>query len=182
MMYLILFGCSEESQSTNSIFAVNMVDYHSLSDNRSWTYRDEFDPDPNILPDENNLLLARSVDGYVSFRRGARWADAVDSGHLEWDFVEGLTLLSWELPFSSGSDLLPISGENPEEGETANLNGWRCTMSKPESVWTYYAEYDKVLYFACSSDSLVLDLYFAKEAGLINLMSSDYEMELVAPW
>ena len=181
-MWVFFFACGEPPETSNSIFQVNMVDYHSLSEDRSWTYRDEFDVDPNVLPDENNLLLARSESGYVSFRRGARWADATDIGHLEWDFVEGLSLLSWDLPFSSGSDLLPISGENPEEGETANLNGWVCTMSKPESVWTYYAEYDKVLYFACSNDSLVLDLYFAKGAGLINLMSSDYEMELVAPW
>ena len=41
---------------------------------------------------------------------------------------------------------------------------------------------DKVLFFSCSGGSLEVDLYFAEEAGLVNLMSSGYEMELVAPW
>ena len=134
-MIWMFIACGGAPTKAPSIFDVNMVDYHSLTEDRSWTYRDEFDSDANVLVDENNLLLARSVAGYVSFRRGARWADATDIGHLEWDFAEGLSLLSWDLPFSSGSELLPISEESPEEGETANLNGWTCTMTKPESIF-----------------------------------------------
>ena len=182
MIISIVLACAPEAQNSATLFGIDIREYHMMDEFNSWTYRDDTPDSSDILPDEAQLMLAQNESGTVSFRRGSRWIEAQEVGTVEWSIEEGLTLQSWDLPFGSGSGPVPLSSAEPEDGDVMSEGDWTCTLSRPESMWTYYAEYDAVLYFDCDSSSTSLDLFFAKRAGLVHLQSSDYELDLVAPW
>lgn len=182
MILFYLIACVPESQTAAALFGIDIREYHMMDDGNSWTYRDDAPGSADALPDEALLMLAQNDGGVVHFRRGSRWVEAQPVGSMEWSIEEGLILQSWDLPFGSGSGPVPLSSAEPEDGDVMSDGDWTCTLSRPQSMWTYYAEYDSVLYFNCDSSSASLDIFFAKRAGLIHLQSSDYELDLVAPW
>ena len=182
MILSLLFACNPQEQATAAFFAIDIAEYHMMDEFNSWTYRDDAPDSSDALPDETQLMLAQNESGVVNFRRGSRWVEAQDVGSMEWSFNEGLTLESWNLPFGSGTGPIPLSSAEPEDGDVMSEGDWTCTLSRPETMWTFYAEYDSVLYFDCDSSSTSLDIFFAKRAGLIHLQTSDYELDLVAPW
>ena len=137
--------------------------------------------DAEEAPDESALLIAKNELGYVPFRRGSRWADAADVGHISWDISEGLRINSWDLPFSSSESGFILSETEPEVDASVTDGDWTCTLLRPESLWTWYAEYQDVLQFQCSGTS-ALQFFFGKRAGLVLFIADGNELELVAPW
>lgn len=182
MIIFVLLACSQEEAKKTSIFAIDIDEYHMMSEFNSWTYRDDAPDTSDTLPDEATLMLAQNDDGMVSFRRGSRWIEAQDVGSMQWSFDDGMVLESWSLPFGSGTGPIVLSSAEPEADDVMTQGDWTCTLTRPETMWTYYAEYDSVLYFNCDSSALSLDIFFAKRAGLIHLQATDYELDLVAPW
>jgi hypothetical protein len=182
MIYVLIVACSPDEKKTTSIFDIDIAEYHMMSEFNSWTYRDDAPDTSDTMPDEALLMLSQNQDGNVSFRRGSRWVEAVDAGSLQWSLEDGLTLLSWDLTMGSGTGPIVLSSQNPEAEDTITEGDWTCTMTRPDSMWTWYAEYDDVLYFDCDSSSFSFDFFFAKFAGMVHFQGSDYELDLVAPW
>lgn len=178
----LMVGCSPETQKQESIFSINLEEYHMLSDFKSWTYRDDMPETEDDLPDEARLMLAQNQEGVVEFRRGSRWVEANPIGQMGWSFDDGLSLDSWDLPMGSGSGPIVLSDADPEDGESITQGDWTCVLSQPDNMWTWYAVYDYVLYFDCDSSNQAFDIFFAKEAGLIHFQTETYELDLVAPW
>ena len=90
-------------------------------------------------------------------------------------------VLSWDLPFSSSDAGFLLTDANVEVDATVSEGGWECTLKRPESLWTWYAEYQDLLHFQCSGSS-DMQFFFGKRAGLILLLMDGKEIELVAPW
>ena len=180
-MIFFLIACAGDESPTSTLFNIVLEEYHELDEPKSWTYRDDMPVEPETLPDESQLLLAKNEDGYVAIRRGSRWADAQDVGHLSWDISEGLRVLSWELPFSSSDTGFLLTDTEVEVDSTTTDGGWSCTLKRPDSLWTWYAEYQDVLQFHCIGSSDI-QFFFGKRAGLVLLLIDGQELELVAPW
>jgi hypothetical protein len=182
MIFILFAACAPEERKTSSIFDINIEEYHMMTDFNSWTYRDDAPETPETMPDEAMLMLSQNDQGNVSFRRGSRWIEAIEAGSLQWSLDEGLTLLSWNLSMGNGSGPIVLSTLTPEAGDTITEGDWTCVMTRPESMWTWYAEYDDVLYFDCDSSTQGFDFFFAKSAGMVHFQTSEYELDLVAPW
>ena len=182
MMLYLMFACGPEETASSSIFALVPEEYHMMSEANSWTYRDDMPADSELLPDEAMLMLAQNDGGTMNFRRGSRWIEASAAGSLEWSLEDGISLLSWDFPGLSGTGPIALSSAEPEEGDVMEEGDWSCVLNRPESMWTWYAEFDDVLYFACTSSSQTFNIFFGKRAGLIQLSTDNYELDLVAPW
>ena len=126
MIYFHLLACGEPAPETSTLFNIVLDEYHMLTENRSWTYRDDMPVDPESFPDESSLLLAKNDGSYVQFRRGSRWADAQDVGHIEWDPSDGFRILSWDLPFSSSDSGFLLTDANVEVDATISDGGWQA--------------------------------------------------------
>ena len=179
----ITAGCAPEAATeSTSYLSINLEEYHQLSDFKSWTYRDDMPESAEDFPDEARLMLAQNEAGIVSFRRGSRWIEASTVGQMEWSLDDGLVLESWNLPMGSGNGPIVLSDADPEAGDVITEGDWTCELSQPDTMWTWYAEYDFVLYFDCDSSAQAFDIFFAKQAGLIHFQTENYELDLVAPW
>ena len=182
MMFFVMMACAPEDTVEKSLFGITLEEYHMMSESNSWTYRDDMPVSSDLLPDEAQLMLAQNDVGTMNFRRGSRWIEATPTGSIEWSLDDGLSLVSWDLPGLSGSGPIALSSAEPEDGDTISEGDWTCALTRPESMWTWYAEFDDVLYFECFSATETFDIFFGKRAGLIRFSNMEYELDLVAPW
>jgi len=182
MMMILMMACSPDETQNNGVVGSSLEEYHMMSEANSWTYRDDMPADSSTMPDEALLMLAQNDGGMMNLRRGSRWIEASPAGSIEWDLEDGLSLVSWDLPNITASGPIRLSYSEFEVGDAIEEGDWSCELSRPESMWTWYAEFDDVLYFACDSSSESLHLFFGKRSGLIQLSHEYYELDLVAPW
>jgi hypothetical protein len=171
-------GCDPDQDPVGGTEAIDA--YAMLEEGASWTYRcgaaDTGEPDCSAL-----LLARHAGDGLVELRRGSRWADAVEVGHLQWRLSETLVLDSWELDGDSGAASVTVL--STEHGESIDEGGWSCEISQPEFVETYYAIFERPLVSTCTGGGGPEGSYaFAMGFGLIQLTGGEHELDLVAPW
>ena len=177
---MALWGCSNNEEAPQGTFVVDIAEYHGIYEGSTWVYRDDGVVDLDELPDEDQLLRAMHMgEGVVAFRRGRRWADAVTVGEMVWDVTDGLTLLSWDMPFGQGEGEYPISSALPEEQPDVSNGEWGCTNTMTEEVETWYATFDNVLLFSCDGGPFAGELAFGKNFGLVWLQTADAQWSMV---
>lgn len=177
---MMLWGCTNSEEAPQGTFVVDISDYHGMYEGATWVYRDDGIVDLDDLPDEDQLLRAMHMgDGVVEFRRGRRWADSQSIGEMVWDIDNGLTLLSWDLPFGQGEGEYPISNLLPEDEPDVTNGEWTCVNTMTEAVETWYGTFDNVLLFECDGGPLAGEFAFGKNFGLVHLQTADVLWSMV---
>lgn len=186
LLLMTLMACSEQKGLSGDLLNPVMSDYHGMVEDASWIYLDtEVAVDSGeILPSENALLRVRHTgDGMMEFRRGDRWADAQDIGYMAWNKTDGLKLKGFQLPFGSNTETWPMATEQLQSPGKASQGAWTCLSTRLDSFETWYAVFTDVFQFSCSGGGGPEGVYsFARGIGLVQLETSDYSLDLVAPW
>jgi hypothetical protein len=181
-MVILLLACSG-TEGTTAGGSVLVADYVMLGDGTSWTYRDDALGPESDSPAEEELLHARHVgDGVVEFRRGLRWADAIEEGKLVWSEADGLTLVEWDLGEAQGSGEIFMSAEVPEQMAMTVSGKYTCTTFMDAPVDTYYGTFELALVFDCNGGGMGGTYAFAYGWGLVQVDAGGIVLDLVGPW
>lgn len=203
MIWFFLVSCSsDEMKAAQASRSINA--YVRFFDEATWTYREDLvEEDTAALPNDHLLIRARVVEALVDdssedesedrllaqegvykieLRQGARWFDARLYGELTWRLEEGLFLDNWSFESTTGNGAYPIASAAPFDEDTVSQGDWSCSLEELESLWTWYATYERVLQVTCSGEGPQGVFTFAEQAGLISVEMTDQQLYLVAPW
>lgn len=159
---------------------VPLDSYHGLSEENSWTWRDDGDTGE---PESERLLKARYEEGVMDIRRGSRWVDGRPEGELEWSTEGGLFLVGWDLGGARGSDELPLAVDGTVWGGTVSAEDWSCTNRFSDDLQTWYAVFDDAVIFDCTGGNGVPGQWaFARGLGLVKLEGEIITLDMVSGW
>ena len=176
-MILLLVGCDAFG---GNAAGVNLSGYAGLDDGASWTWRDDED---SGIPDSEELIHGQhDGSGNVELRRGVQWGTAEPTGNFALDVSDGLALKSWSWEDDGSDSTLPFGKKGVVEGDVTYDGDWRCVLSLPDGVDTFYARYSDVAEFECAGGSLPGTFDFAKGVGLVRLRTKVVALSLVAPY
>jgi len=176
----VLSACTDDSPAppvTGETVPVD--DYVGLSEDATWTWRD--DGLTTELVFEELLRGHHQGEGLVALRRGERWGDAEEVGHLQWDVAGGLTLSSWVLGDIEGETTVPLLGAGAEWGDTVEQDDWICTNSKATEIDTWYGVFEDGLVVSCEGGAGLEGTYsFALDRGLVLFQGTLFSLDLVS--
>ena len=201
----LVLACNRPTQIIQGINDTGTLsgDWHGLSMDAAWTYRDDAITDE--APEPAELVLARyNGDGQMELRRGERWADADSIGSLVFDLNNGLSLVSWNVDGASGEGNFPVYEGEPTNQSAVSNGSWTCQAAMNEDVETFYGIFPSSMRIGCTVGGVGLDgqsmdtgdvqeVYgvtgspagywsFAPGVGLVRVQAADFDLNLVAPW
>jgi len=182
LVLIIGAGCGSDKDAGTVGSTTFIADYHGLSTDASWAYRD----DGNTVdsPVESEIVRARHLgDGVVDFRRGSRWADGRTEAVLDYALDAEFILQAWDIAGLEGEAELPLGSDQPEHGQSVSADGWKCKTATRGVGTTYYGVFEDVVQYDCSGDAGPAGSFiFALDVGLVHFQIGDYTLDLVAPW
>jgi len=195
---LALSGACNSGRFSES--AIGVQDFHGLVLGASWTWRDdtlaaqyEEPEDGGELevadePAAEQLLKGRLEGDTIVIRRGARFPDGADEGHLQFDTGAGLALVSWDFAGMTGDTWLPLVYDDTAWEDTVQSAAWSCTYNRVDAVRTWYAVFEDTLQITCSGgEGPAATWTFARDRGLVRLDSLEGDggailLDLVGGW
>ena len=147
----LVLACNRPTQIIQGINDTGTLsgDWHGLSTDAAWTYRDDAITDE--APEPAELVLARyNGDGQMELRRGERWADADPIGSLVFDLNNGLSLVSWNVDGASGEGNFPVYEGEPTNQSAVSNGSWTCQAAMNEDVETFYGIFPSSMRIGCT--------------------------------
>lgn len=154
--------------------------FAGLEDDASWTWRDD---DADTLDLDRVIHGRHEGEGYVALRRGGRWADAQEIGHLAWTLEGGLGLTSWALDDAVGDSQVLLLTDGTGWGGNHQDGDWSCTASENVPVDSWYGLFEDGLMLECSGSGGLAGSYaFAWNRGLVGFRGKAFALDLVSPF
>jgi hypothetical protein len=182
----LALACGEEPLAEGEVY---LVEHKGFDPGAAWTWHDDaarigvpVDEQPEL--DEEALLHGQvASEGQIELRRGARFADGAEAGHLTFQAESpDLVLTSWSLGEAEGSGQLKLGDAIVGEGDRHASGDFVCTSSTTSDQDTFYALFEDVLIFDCTGPGPAARWAFAREIGLVSVSGEGILLDLVAPF
>lgn len=183
ILALALLGACGEGANKKGDGTVSVAAYAGLSEDRSWTFRDDDSLEP---PEEDQLIRARADgEGGIELRRGATWGDGQEAGSMLFDEEAGLAILAWDLDATAGEGRYPFAAPTPANGDQqVAQDGWDCVAQVPATIETWYGTFEAALAFDCQGGGGPTGRWaFGEGVGLVRFAPTEGPpLDLVAPF